>query len=153
MRLTGRASGALGPTEPPPAAPIAAELADLRDQLADHEAREQLLLQQADFLKGELRELQRNQGRAEMDVMYLKNIVVKCARAACSSPSPSRPQIARSRHRAPDGALHMCRYMETHDLAGLLPVIAETLHLSADEVDRIRQYRRTGGVLGRLLLG
>lgn len=41
--------------------------------------------------------------------------------------------------------------METHDLAGLLPVIAETLHLSADEVERIRQYRRAGGVLGRLL--
>ena len=44
-----------------------------------------------------------------------------------------------------------CRYMETHDLAGLLPVIAETLHLAPEEVERIRQYRQGGGVLGRIL--
>mmetsp|Transcript_5255 Transcript_5255/g.12536 ORF Transcript_5255/g.12536 Transcript_5255/m.12536 type:complete len:80 (+) Transcript_5255:147-386(+) len=79
------------------------------------------MLDQADFLKEELREVGRNQGRTSMDVMYLKNIVVK--------------------------------YMETHDLAGLLPVIAETLHLSTDEVERIRQYRRVGGVFGRFLAG
>jgi hypothetical protein len=103
-------------------AALKAELLELRETVDECETRERLLLQQAAFLKDELRELGRNQGRSQMDVMYLKNIVTK--------------------------------YIETHDLA-LLPVIAETLHLSPDEVERIRQYRRAGtaggGIFSRLL--
>jgi len=101
-------------------AALHAEVVDLREAVADHETRETLLMEQSDFLKSELRELQRNQARGSMDTLYLKNVVIK--------------------------------YMETHDLAGLLPVLAETLHLSQEEVERIRQYRGVGkGVFGRLL--
>jgi hypothetical protein len=111
-----------GSASEPPSAALKAELLELRETVDDCETRERLLLQQAAFLKDELRELGRNQGRSQMDVMYLKNIVTK--------------------------------YIETHDLA-LLPVIAETLHLSPDEIERIRQYRRAGtgggGLFGRLM--
>lgn len=42
------------------------------------------------------------------------------------------------------------RYMESHEL-GLLPVVAETLKLSTEEVERIKACRRAGGFLARFV--